>query len=417
MKTSSIVVRAWLVTALGVALAGGCSEQPTDSDEPDQEISTGGDSSSGGAGARGSGARGSGDETGGTRVVVDAGDEPDGRIDPDAGCASTVMQGDLKPANMLFVVDQSGSMNCNLPEDGQTTAECEAFPVKEDESLPSKWELTREALKQAFDTLQSTGVKASVGLSMFPVAPSLCDVSVTPAVPIAPLDDAHNTELDTFLDTVEPHGNTPLAGATILSYAHLFDELQASSLDGNVFVVLLTDGFETCKVDEIDKLLTQDVPNAFDLLNIRTFVIGAPGSEDARSLLSQIAWAGGTPAADDCTHSTDPPEVGDCHFDMTESQDFATDLAATLEQISGTVLTCELDVPTNTTGEGVDLDQVNVDINDQPYDKVDCSAGESGWQYNDDSTLIILCGAACDAATQDNATVSIVLGCPTRIPE
>jgi len=408
--------RLWLLVAFGLGLAataGACSDRPS---IERSEVGTGA-TGTGGVGAIGSESGGrSSTGTGGT-VLIDAGDEPDGRIDPDAGCASSVVTGDLKPAHMLFVVDQSGSMNCNLPEDGQTTAECEAFPVKEDPGLPSKWELTRAALEQAFDALQSSGVEASVGLSMFPVASSLCDVVDTPAVPVAPLDDAHNSALDAFLATVEPSGNTPLAGATILSYAHLFDQLKAGAFEGNVFVVLLTDGFETCKLDELAKLLDQDVPNAHELLGIRTFVIGAPGSEEARSLLSRIAWAGGTPATDDCVHSEDPPELGDCHFDMTESQDFAADLASALEQISGTVLTCELDVPTNPTGGGVDLNQVNVDINEAPYDRVDCAPGESGWQYNDDKTRIILCGAACDAAKQENASVSIVLGCPTRIPE
>jgi hypothetical protein len=199
----------------------------------------------------------------------------------------------------------------------------------------------------------------------------------------------------------------------------LFAQLQDGALPGNVFVVLLTDGFETCKVEELDKLLNQDVPNAYQLLNIRTFVIGAPGSEDARALLSQIAWAGGTASSAGCTHDASPGNVGNCHFDMTESEDFASDLAAALEQISGTVLTCELDVPTSETGQEVDLNQVNVDINDVPYSPADClgDPNANGWQYINDSTQILLCGDACDAAQQENATVSIVLGCPTRPPE
>jgi hypothetical protein len=324
-----------------------------------------------------------------------------------------VVSGDLKAANLLFVVDQSGSMNCNLPQDGQSSEDCEAMPAKLDPDLPSKWELTQVALEDAFDALQGSGVPVSVGLTMFPVD-RVCGVQDEPHVSIARLNDAHNQDIDDFLATVDPGGNTPLAGATILAYQHLSERLRAGELTGNVFVVLLTDGFETCKEEELDKLLEQDVPNA-RLFDIRTFVIGAPGSEDARALLSQIAWAGGTAPSAGCDHEAEPPDFGDCHFDMTESENFAEDLAATLEAISGTVLACELDVPTTPTGGGVDLNKVNVDINDEPYSPTDCSEeGNSGWQYTEDNTRIILCGDACDAAQEPDATVSIVLGCPTR---
>jgi hypothetical protein len=416
---SAIVPSCSLLVA-GLALAGlpgACTDYP-EVVRPALGEGTAGAGAFDGFGRGGSSAS----ATGGTRILSEAGvgdaDTTDTRIDPDATCASEVVSGDLKPANLLFVVDQSGSMNCNLPEDGQSSEDCEAWPEKLDPDFPSKWELTRNALEDAFDALQESGLPVSVGLTMFPVADTLCGVRDEPDVPIARLNDAQNEAIDDFLATVDPGGNTPLAGATILAYRHLFEQMRAGALTGNVFVVLITDGFETCKEDELDKLLGQDVPNAYDLLNIRTFVIGAPGSEDARALLSQIAWAGGTAPSAGCDHDAEPADVGNCHFDMTESENFAEDLAETLEQISGTVLTCELDVPTNPTGGGVDLNQVNVDINDKQYSPTDCSEeGNSGWQYTDDNTRIILCGEACDEAQQPNATVSIVLGCPTRQPE
>jgi hypothetical protein len=48
---------------------------------------------------------------------------------------------------------------------------------------------------------------------------------------------------------------------------------------------------------------------------IRTFVVGVPGSEPARTVLSSIAKQGGT-AADGCD-----PQLGNCHFDMTMAKD------------------------------------------------------------------------------------------------
>ena len=101
------------------------------------------------------------------------------------------------------------------------------------------------------------------------------------------------------------------------------------------------------------------MPNA-RLFNIRTFVIGAPGSEEARGLLSQMAFEGGTASSPDCDHSGDRADEGDCHFDMTKTQNFAADLAAALAAISRTkVLSCEYDVPTNPDGGGDDLPKVN----------------------------------------------------------
>jgi hypothetical protein len=379
----------------------------------------------GGFAADGNGTGASGDQDSGSVLIdsgsdpADSGDQDSSRLDPDAGCASETVTGDLKPANLLFVVDRSGSMNCNLPEDGQTSENCAVNPTKLNDLLPSKWELTRTALGDAFDSLAQGGVPVSVGLTMFPVAESRCDVATIPDVPLAPLDATHNALLHAVLAGVVPDGETPFAGATILSHEHLRQQLvDAGTLTGNTFVVLLTDGYETCAVHELPNMLNVVVPQAYEYFNFRTFVIGAPGSEGARALLSQVAWAGQTASDPNCNHDGLPEDVGDCHFDMTTSLNFADDLASTLEQISGTVLTCELDVPTNPTGEGVDLTKVNVDVNEVGYFSTDCSVeGNSGWQYSDDQTRIILCGAACDAAMQENAAVSIVLGCPTRVPE
>ena len=58
-------------------------------------------------------------------------------------------------------------------------------------------------------------------------------------------------------------------------------------------MILLTDGSETCAPSVLAPLVDTDVPNA-RLFDIRTFVIGAPGSEQARRLLSRVAFEGGT---------------------------------------------------------------------------------------------------------------------------
>lgn len=399
-------------------------------------VACGDDASVGGTGGAGAASgTGAGSGTGGSGAGSGAGagvgggiqfDSGTGGITGDSGCASVTEVGELKPANLLFVIDRSGSMNCNLPSDGQSSASCEVAPVPIDVSKPTKWQLTRDALKAAVDDLQLSG-NVSAGMVAFPKSDSDCAVEQTPNVLVGALDATKNAELKGFLDFVTPKGSTPLAGATILSYAYLYQQLQQASLPGNTFVVLLSDGFESCKPAELDKLLQQDVPNAYNLLGIRTFVIGVPGSENARALLSSIATAGGTAPAtctlpsppsswQSCSSATPPAACpqGDCHFDMTTSSNFSQDLKAALETISGAVLSCEVDVPAAPPGKKIDFDQVGVNLNSSPVTKdqsVPCDQGANGWQFTSDKSKILLCGTACDQAKQPNAKLEVVLGC------
>lgn len=413
-----------LIFAVGGVAASGCGDTPTDTTSSGGTFSggsaNGGSANGGNAGTTNGGSSNGGDGFGGS--FIDGGSNGgSGGLDPDASCASDTVTGDRVPANMLFVIDRSGSMNCNPPPT-QSSAQCEGSPQKQDALLNSKWEDTRIALEAALDQLQ-TQSNIAVGVNMFP-RDSLCSVTGTPNIQVKPLDTPQISGIKAFFGTVDPAGRTPLAGATILSYDHLLGQLQAGNLPGNKFVVLITDGFETCAPSELGKLVGTDVPNAFNLLNIRTFVIGAPGSEGARSLLSQIAKSGGTAQSATCV--ADPngsADVGDCHFDLTNvssPQDFANQLSQALADISGSVLTCEFDIPTSPTGDKVDPDKVNVVVTPegQPAvsllrDDADCDNGADGWQYNADGTKIILCGPACDTAKADGSSVQILLGCPS----
>lgn len=431
---------AFLAAAFVPFASTACSDAGGGSGDPNDVFGEGGSFSNGGSAANSSGGTTSGGSTsggsssGGNGAVFNFdGGQQDGTIDPDSGCATGTADGELQPANLLFVIDRSGSMNCNLPPI-TTTADCESAPIQVDMGQPTKWEATRDALTAAVDALEASG-NISVGVSMFP-RDDVCEVIAAPDIDLALLDAPHNTSLDTFFQTVTPKGRTPLAGATILSYKHISEGLAQEFNAGNTnvlkennFVVLLTDGAETCLSDDdannngtpdaLENLLNVDVPNALEW-NIRTFVIGAPGSEGARSLLSQIAKAGGTASSPTCTADPlGPQDAGDCHFDLTTSTDFAAELASTLEEISGSVLTCEFDVPANPTGGEVDLNRVNVTLTPENGDPVqlaqdngDCENGADGWQYADNNTKIILCGNACETAIQPNAKVEIVLGCP-----
>lgn len=369
---------------------------------------------------------------------------PDGRA-----CATTTHQAEQIPANLLFVVDRSGSMSC-CPPPITDSATCESFPRKAD-CQSSKWDVTRNALRDVIGQLRALG-NVSAGMTVFP-RDDQCAVATAPDIDVSPLDDAQVALIDDFLDSgVSPSGSTPLVGATTLSYAYLQSAFGDRLLRENTFVVVVTDGAERCAEDQIDVLFDTNVVAA-RRIHIRTFVIGAPGSEGARDMLSELAFQGGTARQPDCVHSRHEqatavadagpqPEGGSaspdgalpaadsgtsagyCHFDMTESADFGAELREALDEISQSrELSCEFDVPTNPTGGGVDLDKVNVSFTPRAGspehvlrdDTKACDGGAEGWQYAENETKIVLCGEICDRVRADrHARIEIVLGCPTE---
>ncbi len=326
------------------------------------------------------------------------------------------------PASMLFVVDRSGSMACNAPP-FQTTEECNADPHRLSDIEPSRWETTIGALKEAFTGLENSN--ATVGLSMFSTD-GYCGVDSTPLVGLGPVDPTQQAALAMAMDNASPAGGTPIVGGVVLGYHHLHEELHAT---GNRYVVLITDGEESCgmagdenNVEDLMAsralLLQTEVQKAREA-NIRTFVIGSPGSEGARGFLSQLAFEGGTARSEDCVHGDPDGDVGDCHFDLSTETDFANVLKQTLGEVSGQALACEFAAP-----YGANALNVNVQMS-QNGSAPECLAhaagpcdATDGWQFPvgpdgaEDTSRVLLCGAACDRLKSDPTTVvDVILGC------
>ena len=341
-------------------------------------------------------------------------------------CAAVAVEANLIPANFLFVLDTSGSMNCVPPDGDDAEAElCKTDPRKRGDG-PSKWQVTQQALVTALEPLLDRD-SLQVAVGVFPEMGSKCGVAEAPVLDFSALSPDHLERTSALLETTLPDGDTPIAGAAIRSYGYLARALRERELIGNTFVVLLTDGNETCKPGELDKLISNDAPMALEGFGIRTFVIGAPGSEEARTLLSQLAVAGGTAPRTGCEPGSDS-EAGDCHYDMTRSTNFGADLALVLDKITRTkALSCEFDVPANPEGGGVNLNEVNVTLytpergedDVEPLGKHEgplgsCDDKDSGWTYSSDRRKILLCGSDCDRIEQlPDAQVRIVLGCPS----
>ena len=333
---------------------------------------------------------------------------------PDGACVSTgVIEASVRPTNLLFLIDRSGSMGCNLPPITSSAA-CEAKPTREDAAAPSKWEIVRDALKAAIESLPPS---ARGGITYFS-NDSLCGVQSTPDVALSPLEDAQRARLARSLDGVTPSGGTPLVGALILAFKHLNPDQTPGVPHGKRFVVLLTDGQESCAPDEAARLLELEMPKA-ETAAITTFVIGVPGSEVSRGFLSELAFAGRTPSSPSCSHGGGDPLTGDCHFDMSEHASLADGLAGALATITGRTLSCEISVPQPSGGGQLDYDKVNVAYVPAQGEREaiigqdasrPCDGGANGWQYSDDRSTIRICGAACDRVRRA-ASISIALGC------
>jgi hypothetical protein len=382
-------------------------------------------------------------KTQGSAVPLATGPMHDGALCPklkgQAGCIDQSFQSQKLPPSLLFVLDRSGSMMCNPPEAGQSSADCDAKAQTLFFDKPTKWAITIAALEKMLGNLMDSG--ASAGLTFFSNN-DVCGVNSKPDVALAHVDAAQVDRITTALAATNPSGGTPIVGSTILAYEHLYEEagLDANGgcaqppcgAPGNRFVVLITDGSDSCPAEPLpgacgggsctDYLLDHSSKDALSV-NIRTFVIGVPGSEPARGFLSELARNGGTPKTASCTGDRSSPN-GNCHFDMSTSTDLASDLSSALQSISGTALSCEFPVPQ--VPDRVPSMNVNVQYRasgtGEPiclmYDDKPCVGGANGWQFaktaagTDDLSKVIVCGAACDTIKSDpKVRVDVVLGC------
>jgi hypothetical protein len=247
------------------------------------------------------------------------------------------------------------------------------------------------------------------------------------AVPIAALDTTQVAALTAAVDAAVANGGTP----TFDAYAYAVQTLQASTLMGDKYIVLITDGIPTYGEGCVGDGMPQQMPpipmqplidasqSAFMTDGIKTFIVGSPGSENARATLSAMARVGGTGPAG-CA-DTGPTY---CHFDMTTSMDFGASLSAALGQIQMQIpVDCSFKLPAPPSGMTLDLNAVNVTVTND--DKTETPIGKDpnadcatdGWVYvGDPPTSVKLCGSLCDSVNaQQSAAIKVTFGCQTRV--
>jgi hypothetical protein len=338
----------------------------------------------------------------------------------DAACAGWSSEPELLPAVLFLVVDVSGSMESQAPGGGG-----------------SKWAITRDALLQAMDALPpstAVGVIYYPNLAQSPPAsttarPVTACVNTNAMIPVGQLGamgSAQRNRIAQSLRQADTGGGTPTHDA----YKYGVEQgMIPAMFPGNRYMLLITDGQPTFSLECIGTGRTQEPVNEQPIVdqvaaasqqNIRTFIIGSPGSEDnvstgadARPWLSRAARAGNTAAAG-CADTA--PNF--CHMDMTQAPNFSTALRDGLAQIVGTVARCDYAMPTAPGGQRIDLNKINVISTPSGGDptilprSTDPNCTE-GWRL-DNNNNVVLCSGTCDQVKADTgAAIEVLYGCGT----
>ena len=171
----------------------------------------------------------------------------------------------LDPADVLFVVDRSGSMSDLVS--GWIVG-------------TSKWDQLTEALDTVLPTVDTIH---HMGMFLFPGSSS-CGVTSTPQVAIGP---GRAAAISTALSATGPGGETPTYQALVAAEAYLASRPVVRPR----FLVLATDGLPTCGHDTADVIAK--IASIRATHGIDTFVLGVATPSADVSDLNAMADAGG----------------------------------------------------------------------------------------------------------------------------
>jgi hypothetical protein len=281
-----------------------------------------------------------------------------------------------QPAELLLLLDRSGSMLENLHERGSGR-------------FVQKWSEVVGALDVVVQTTQA-GV--AWGLKLFP-HPDACAVPEGMTVPVAPHNHAAILHAVRNNPATDGRGSTPTEEAIRKAGA----ALRVSPSPASQYLLLATDGLPTChpggRVPEAARAGAVAAVAELRGAGIPVFVVGiATLGSDAHATLNQMAETGGR-----------------ARMDPTRYYSVASrgELVSALETITGQIYACTFPlvpappVPDNVT---VEVDGVRLARDREHRD---------GWDYGEDHRSLLLHGPACNAVkASGNHRVQILYGCP-----
>jgi len=365
-----------------------CSSSP---EKPGAVISFGGSASSVGGSSSGPNA-GSGNSPSanggsGDGLDVDAGVGVGG-----GGGVGDVMNGECaheafelarQPAEILLVLDRSGSMK-EIP----------------DGSAMTKWDVVVPGINEVVTT---TDAAVSWGLKVFPEGEGQMCVagSVTAAIPVA-IAKANAAAVTAEVTATTPAGNGTPTGAAINAAVTYLKTLT----EPNPKIILLaTDGEPTCAATGSNTaaaraFAVQAITDAATA-GFKTVVVGVATTKTATTqALNDMAVAGQMARVD--------PDPAATKFYLASTKD---ELVAALQKITGEVSNCVFNLKTTPP----DPDNIAVQINGQKAPKD--TTHMNGWDYAGTGYLRVeVFGQWCDQLkAADAKKVNFVLGCPGEV--
>jgi hypothetical protein len=377
---------------------------------------TGGTSSTNGGGSQG----GSGNTSGNGSMPAEC--EP---IPGLSECGSAKQTADIKVVNMMLVVDKSGSMADT--------------PAGFDDN---KWVSLGSALKTALGGVKE---QMNLGLIMYPFgmnANTTADCAVAEGADAVNVPIAAGTstvgEIVRIVENTSPSGGTPTAAALKAAY-HYFKTGAGSTMTGNRYVLLATDGGPNCNGlnvscrDNADlctvnldaqapmSTVTCTRPNccinatsgqvrsdlcldngavvdAITLLKgegVTTYVVGIPGTEVYSAYLDQFAEASGQISP-----------TGPRKYYEVKADGGVDSLTATFSGIV-TQLVTSCDIPLDPAPDDPTLVNVAIDCELQKADDP-----TAGWKITPDGKILQLQGTTCERIQTSGAKrVDLYYGC------
>ena len=341
----------------------------------------------------------------GSTAIADASLDGNNGLDSTVPCKPGDFMFELAAANLMFVIDRSGSM---------------AFSLAGEMNVPTgqqRWRILRDSLEQ---TISPFDGQLAMGAKFFPEVTDADDLQdpaeacrVDVGAGIVPARGNVRSILDVF-DRTQPRGGTATAEAVQRAA-----EVLATQRTTVRTLILATDGAPNCnaalngrtcvcaratndcsrnpergKYSCLDDVRTVNtIREIAEIKRIPVYVIGIGGTERPEFLkvLDAMAVAGGRPRPGNPRHY---------------SVQSATEMRDALTTIAGSIAQCTYLTPSAPT----DPNAIAVSIDGRPIARDPSRV--SGWDWVDkDAGILAFFGPACEAASTGSPAITGTVSC------